>query len=173
MDISGANVSSKSKGNARRRTLLWIAIGSLFVLSLAVYASPLDLRCVPLLIHSIRDVDTPLPEGCSFVKHVQSDPLVQYLENERRNRHLIFKGWVTCAPLEPNQTRDFVMLRDPRWMPGYVGQTYQLRRTVILFPYVRVSPGNSPVVAELCIVPWLRYASQIAGECNGKFSAWK
>jgi hypothetical protein len=174
MDTSGANFSSKLQRRLpRRRMLLWFGVGSLLALAVIVCVSPLDLKCLALLIHSAPDVAIFLPEGCSFVRDVPEDPLVQYLEKEQRSQHLIRKEWITCAPLEPNHTRDFVMLRDSRWLPGYVGQTYQFRRTVVIFPYTRVSPDESRVVAEVCIVPWIRYTREIAGNCDGTFSVWK
>jgi hypothetical protein len=100
--------------------------------------------------------------------------MVQFLENDRRSKGLIFKEWITCRPLEPQQTRDFAVLRDPRWMPSYVPQTYQFRRIVIIFPYDQAAGlGSSPVVGEVTLTPWGRYVLQIGTECKGKFALWQ
>lgn len=58
-------------------------------------------------------------------------------------------------------------------MPSYAPRTYQFRRTVIILPYAQSVPKGSTVVAEVCLMPWRRYVSQIAGQCAGKFAAWK
>jgi hypothetical protein len=28
-------------------------------------------------------------------------------------------------------------------------------------------------VAEVCLMPWRKYISQIVGQCDGKFTVWK
>jgi hypothetical protein len=52
-------------------------------------------------------------------------------------------------------------------------KAYQFRRTVIILPYAQPVPKGSSVVAEVCLMPWRKYISQIVGQCNGKFTVWK
>jgi hypothetical protein len=67
----------------------------------------------------------------------------------------------------------FDFVRDSRWLPSYVPQTYEFRRTVIILPYSRVTAGPSSVVAMVCLMPMRKYVSLIAGQCDGKFAVWK
>jgi hypothetical protein len=128
--------------------------------------------CPTLLLRSIRLEAITLPQDCQMSANVQTDDKVRYLENDRVRRRLIFKGWITCKQLEQASAREFIFLKDPRWLPSYVPGTYQFRRTVILFPGHPV-PKGSRVVAEVCLMGWRKYISQIAGQCGDKFSVWK
>jgi len=126
--------------------------------------------CPTLLLRSIRLEAIPLPQDCQMSPNVQTDDMVRYLENDRLRRRLIFKSWINCKQVPP---MDFAFLRDPRWLPSYVPGTYQFRRTVILVPYSYPVPKGSPVIAEVCLMGWRKYISQIAGQCGDKFSVWK
>jgi len=64
-------------------------------------------------------------------------------------------------------------MHDDHWLPSYVPGTYEFRRTVIIVPYRQPAPQGSPVIAEICLMPWRRYVSQIIGQCDGKYSVWR
>jgi hypothetical protein len=64
-------------------------------------------------------------------------------------------------------------MNDSHWLPSYVPGTYQFRRTVIIVPYAQPTPQRSPVIAEVCLMPWGKYFSQLAGQCNGKYKVWR
>jgi hypothetical protein len=155
------------------RIVLWTAVATVMILILVFWITRLDIRCIPLVVRSFGDVDIPLPEGCLLTRQVPPDQMVQYLENDRRGRGLIFRAWITCSPLEPTKTRDFGVLHDLRWLPSYTPQTYQFRRIVLVFPYSQPIPRNSPVVAEVTLMPWFRYARQLSKQCDGKFLVWR
>jgi hypothetical protein len=104
---------------------------------------------------------------------VATDDTVKYLEKERTARGLIFKEWITCRKVGQFQGAGLAFMDDPHWLPSYVPGTYQYRRTVIIGPYAQPIPQGSPVVAAVCLKPWRQYLSQIAGQCDGKFSIWK
>lgn len=36
-----------------------------------------------------------------------------------------------------------------------------------------IAPQSSPVVAEICLIARQGYVSQLAGQCDGKFSIWR
>jgi len=44
---------------------------------------------------------------------------------------------------------------------------------MVILPYGQSALGESPVAAEVCLIPKQGYASQIAGQCDGKFALWK
>ncbi len=159
------------KRRATRSSRVLIAALLLIFVAASVFA--FEYRCVSLLVSSMKNVDVPVPEGCSPSQTVPHDSTVEYLENERRNRGLAFESWITCSPLKQDHVRDFGILRDPRWLPSYQGQAYQFRRVVIIFPYAPSSPATSTVVAEVASVPWFRYISQVRKDCEKKFSAWR
>lgn len=110
---------------------------------------------------------------CFQVTEVPPDNMVKYLENERNRRGLVFKKWITCKTASQTATPSFALEQDPRWLPSYVPGTCQFRRTVVILPHARPVPEGSPVVAEVCLMPRRRYVSEIAGQCDGKFSVWK
>ena len=165
-------VRPSSTNHRRGRAFRLLAITICLVLAAAIYVSPLDIHCVPLLVASAREVPIPLPWGCSLASRVPQDQMVEYLENDRKSRGLDFKSWITCPPLEEGQTRDFPVDHDARWMPSYDPGTLQFHRVVIVSPYAQPIPRNSPVVAEVALTPWLRYISEVSGECHGKYSVW-
>lgn len=168
------NESKGDVGNRRsQRIARWGVLGALLALVvLAFCLLPVDPRCVPLIIRSFRDVQIPLPQGCTSTTDPFEGETIQWLEDDRKSRGLIFKSRIVCTPREADGTRRFDLLNDPRWLPGYVPQTYQFRRTVVIFPTKKGVAPNSPVVAEVVLVPWTRYLSQISRECKGKFSMW-
>jgi hypothetical protein len=140
-----------------------LALGVFILLpSLPTFAS--------VLAHSQQEVPIALPANCARIGNVGSDPLVKYLENERNTYGLTHTEWITCseAPLG-----GFAFMNDPHWLPSYVPGRYQFRRTVIIVPYAQPVSKGSPVVAEICLLPWGKYIRQIAGQCDGKFSVWK
>ena len=156
------------------RYLGWLIASCLLVIFLwSSYPVLLHPRCAPLLVRSGRDVTISLPADCVQTAQVPSDNMTTYFENERNRRGLILKSWVVCQTPSRAPTREFTFTRDSRWLPSYVPDTYQFRRTVIILPYAQPVPEGSSVVAEVCLMPWRRYISQIAGECDGKFSVWK
>jgi hypothetical protein len=129
--------------------------------------------CTLLLAGSAGEVEVPLPNHCSETDNIHPDNMVRYLENDRDERNLVFKKWIVCDPPMRAPGTQFAFESDPRWLPSYIPLTYQFRRTVVVLPYARPIPQGSRVVGEVCLMPWRKYASLIAGQCNGKFSVWK
>jgi hypothetical protein len=156
------------------RPVAWLLTSSIFfVLLLILYPLLMHPRCGVLLAHSVSDVLIPLPAGCAQTASVPSDERMRYFENERSRRGLIFKSWVICQTQTQTSKLDVLYTHDPHWLPSYVPATYQFRRAVIILPYAQPVPEGSFVIAEVCLMPWRRYISQIAGECDSKFSVWK
>jgi hypothetical protein len=156
------------------RLLAWILAGGIcVVLALWVFfpLRPPDPRCVALLATSGQSVQVPIPSNCVETDAVPEDAVVRYLENERKQRGLIFKSWIRCKPSSETAASAFDFARDPRWLPSYKPLCYQFRRTIVILPYAQ--PQESPVAAEVCLTPKPRYLSQIAGQCDGKFAVWK
>jgi len=178
----GEGQGSERHGKGKPNTLHllgWLAAAAALITILFVFY-PVLLEpggCVALVAVSGREVAVPLPPDCVQSANVPEDDMVKYLENEPHRSGLVFKSWITCSTSSQAQAAGFAFERaferDPRWLPSYVPRTYQFRRTVVILPYARPVPEKSPVVAQVCRVPWRRYVSQIAGECNGKFSVWK
>lgn len=152
---------------------LLVVAGVLALILFIFFPSLSDPKCAALLARPESDVGICIPANCIQTRDVRSDDMVTYLENERNTRGLIFKKWITCETPNQTLTSGFAFERDPRWLPSYVPRTYQFRRTVIILPYARPVPKGSSVVAEVCLMPWRRYVSQIAGQCAGKFTVWK
>ncbi len=151
---------------------LLVVAGVLALILFICFPSLPDPKCAALLAHPAIDVTIPLPANCIQTTEASADNMVKYLENERNRRGLIFKKWVICKTPSQTATPGLAFERDPRWLPSYVPGTYQFRRTVIIVPYALPVPEGSPVVAEVCLMPRRRYVSQIAGQCDGKFSVW-
>jgi hypothetical protein len=152
---------------------LLLAGSGLILILWIFYPALLDKQCMALLSLSRGEAAIPLPADCTVVAQVPEDAMVNYLERERKRRGLIFKNWITCKTAEQPMTRDVTFMHDPHWLPSYVPNTYQFRRTVIVLPYGQGIPTGSPVVAQVNLVPWRKYVAQIAGQCSGKFSIWK
>jgi hypothetical protein len=150
-----------------------VVAGVLALILFIFFPSLPDPKCTAFLVRPESDADIPLPANCILTTDVPPDDLVKYLKNERNRRGLIFKKWITCKTPNQTPTPGFAFERDPRWLPSYVPGTYQFRRTVIILPYAQPVPEGSSVVAEVCLMPWRKYVSQIAGQCDGKFTVWK
>jgi len=148
--------------------LLGVCLLALGVLIL--FPSLPDPTCASLLARSKEEVDIPLPANCVRSHNVASDDMVKYLDHERNGRGLLFHEWITCREVPAG---GFAFMNDPHWLPSYVPGTYQFRRTVIIVPYAQPIPQGSPVVAEVCLMPWRRYIRQVAGQCDRKFSVWR
>lgn len=156
------------------RLLVWIILaGVLVTFLLLFYASSPDPRCASLLALSDSEPTIQLPTNCALITDAPVDDMTKYLEIERKRRGLIFKAWVKCQPSKENQVPGLAFARDPHWIPSYVPLTYQFRRTIVIFPFARPIPEGSPITAEVCLMPRRKYISQIAGQCDGKFSVWK
>ncbi len=156
------------------RFLSWFFVaGVLAVGVLILFPSLPDPTCAALLVRSEGEVAVPLPVNCARTSDVPTDEMVKYLENERNHRGLIFKGWITCTKMGQAPAAGFTFAEDRHWFPSYVPGTYQFRRTVILFHYGPTIGRGSPVVAEVCLMPWLKYIRQVATQCDGKFSVWR
>lgn len=150
---------------------LWLIAGAaiaLLFLSAFFKLWNLDRRCLDLLTTSEQETIV-LPANCEETSSVPTDAIVEYLENQRKERDLLFKKWITCK----SAPHEFDFLRDSRWMASYVPQTYEFRRTVVIFPYAPVTSKPSSVVAMVCLMPMRRYISLIAGQCDGKYAVWK
>jgi hypothetical protein len=153
--------------------LLLVPFGAFFLAVWLFLPALVDFRCAHLLVDSIGLDEVPLPEHCAQTDHVPNDDMVTYLEAEREKRGLIFKKWIVCTSPHDASKPIFPFAPDSRWLPSYVPGTYEFRRTVVIVPYARPVPVGSRVVAELCLEPWAKYVRQIAGECHGKYAAWK
>jgi hypothetical protein len=128
----------------------------------------LDRRCLDLFTTSEQET-IALPANCEETKSVPTDAIVEYLENRRKERGLVFKKRITCK----GTPHEFDFLRDSRWLASYVPQTYEFRRTVVIFPYAPVTSRPSSVVAMVCLMPTRIYISLIAGQGDGKYAVWK
>jgi hypothetical protein len=162
----------------RRRTGQYLLVALLVGCAVAavvflLYPGLVDFRCAPLLIHSVRDAEIPLPGSCSEATGAPSDSVAGYLENDRTERALLLKKWIVCG--DPGQVSrlQFTLARDPRWLPGYVPDSYQFRRTVVIIAHSKPASEASHVVAVVCLLPWRKYISQIGGQCDAKFSVWR
>ena len=155
------------------RRLGWLIAGGALVLILLIFfSSAVDPRCAPLLAHS-DEVVVPLPPNCTQTSVRPTGEMTNNLERERNQRDLILKSWIICKPSNSPPEISLLLDQDPRWLPSYVPGTYQFRRTVVIFPYAQPVSEGSKVIGVVCLVPWRRYASQIAGQCDGKFAVWK
>jgi hypothetical protein len=159
------------------RFLGWFLAGVVPIAILLVYylysADPADPRCLTLLAHPDSEVVIPLPVNCILTTDAPADQMVKYLENERKQRGLVFKAWITCKSSNQIHATEFAFTHDPRWLPSYVPGTHQFRQTVIISGYAPPTPQESAVAGEVCLMPKRRYVSQIAGQCDGKFAVWK
>jgi hypothetical protein len=155
--------------DAKQRHVRTLLAAGVVVVLLVVFALLLSPSCLPLFTRAGEAVIL-IPENCALTPTVPSDEMVKYLDKERIERGLVFKEWITCRDFPE---RGFEFMDNPHWLPSYVPATYQFRRTVIVVPYARPVPQGSPVVAEVCLMPWRKYIRQISGQSNGKFSVWK
>jgi hypothetical protein len=173
------NVSSLSQlehpGPKPRRFFGWLLLSVVLIAIIVVYfyLPSADPRCITLLAHPDGDVAIPLPVNCMLTTDTPADQVVKYLENERKQRGLVFKAWISCKPSNQTQTTEFAFTHDPHWLSSYVPGAYQFRRTVILSRSAPPTAQESAVAGEVCLMPKRRYVSQIAGQCDGKFSVWK
>ena len=152
----------------------WILLGGALLVAMRMFfPAVLGPRCASLLIRSTSEAQVPLSDDCAETMSAPPDAMMRYLDAERKSRGLIFRKWVVCRTAAASQRTTFPFDRDPRWLPSYVPRTYQFRRTVVILPYARPLPEGSRIAGEVCVVPWRRYTSQIAGECGGEFSYWK
>jgi len=135
--------------------------------------SPPDFGCADLLAISDNDVAISLPPNCVESSEASSEAMVKYLENERKRRGLVFKNWIICKPPGAASKQVFDFQQDQHWLPSYNPLTYQFRRTIVILPYGESAFGETPIAAEVCLIPKRKYASQIAGQCAGKFALWK
>ncbi len=167
---SGQPVSSR---RSRPYLLPMLVVAAVLILALWISFPvwPPDPRCALLLASSQADEEITLPATCTLTANVGSDEMVKYLDQEREQRGLVFKRWITCQ--EHAERTAFSFEHDPRWLPSYKPRAYQFRRTVVILPYAEPIPKGSPVVAEICLMPRRRFASLIEGQCNGKFAVWK
>ena len=147
-----------------------ITICTLVLVALLLFPIITEPDCLSMAWRSQEHIQIPLPANCTETPTIAEDQTVKYLEHERSRRGLAFRGWITC---EGAPKRVFAFLRDPRWLPSYVPGTYQFRRTVLIVPFAHAASQSSPVQGEICVMPWLKYCRQIAGQCSGKFSGWK
>lgn len=145
--------------------LCFLALGALILLP-----SLPDPTCTALLERSLGGVAIPLPANCVLVPNAAPDDMVKYLDHERSSRGLVFRQWITCEMVPAG---GFAFMNDPHWLPSYVPGTYQYRRTVIIVPYAHSLHQESPVVGEICLLPWRRYIRQVAGQCDVKYAIWK
>ena len=151
-------------------------LGALLIISALALAVPMlfpsvpTITCAGLLVRSDRDAPITLPADCSGTRNLVTDDTVSYLEKERNSRGLIFKEWIVCREIPPG---GLAFTNDPRWLPSYVPGTYQFRRKVIIVPMGSATSQGSHVVAEVCLMPWRKYVSQVAGRCDGKYAVWK
>jgi hypothetical protein len=121
-----------------------LIVGVLAIVLLILFPSLPDPTCAALLLRSASDV----PNG----------------------RRLVFKEWITCTEVPAG---GFVFMNDPHWLPSYVPGTYQFRRTVMIIPYAQPTPQGSPIIAEVCLMPWRKYVPQLAGQCDGRYKVWR
>ncbi|HXJ03877.1 MAG TPA: hypothetical protein VNH65_02195 [Candidatus Acidoferrum sp.] len=171
----GSPIQSKRPRQGTRGFLRWFLVSALLITILLVYhyLPSADPRCIALLAHPDSDVVIPLPDRCMLTTDTPSDQVVKYLENEQKQRGLVFKAWISCQPSSQTQTTEFDFTHDPRWLPSYVPGAYQFRQTVILFRHAPPAAQDSVIAGEVCLMPKRRYATQVAGQCDGKFSIWK
>ena len=164
----------KRKGAFQRRAFLLclVAIGLVALGTWMFFPALSEPSCTILLARSVGEARISLPDHCVEAGDAPFDNVVRYLETERKRRGLTFQNWIVCdVPLQTVES-EFTFQGDVRWLPTYVPRAYQFRRTVVLLPYSQ-SVERSRVAAEVCLMPWRRYASQIAKRCGKEFSIWK
>jgi hypothetical protein len=151
-----------------------LLVAAVLVLGIWIFVPAIfDPHCAALLMHSVSEVQISLPEQCTMATDVPADDMVRYLEAERVKGGLVFKAWVVCnVPAEAPKLQ-FAFEQDSHWLGSYVPGIDQFRRTAIVVPYARPIPSGSRIAAEVCLMPWRKYASQIAGQCHTKFAVWK
>jgi len=165
----GVSVRSRST-----RFLVWFMGTGVFITVLLVICwFRLGPQCAALLANSRSDVAIPLPPDCAQTNQVKADEMVAYFDRERIKRGLAFKAWVVCSTNGQTALSRFGFDQDSRWLPSYAPNTFQFRRSVVILPFAQPVPKGSPVIAALCVVSWRKYISQVAGQCDGKFSIWK
>jgi hypothetical protein len=71
-----------------------------------------------------------------------ADQVVKYLENERKQRGLVFKAWIRCKPSSQTQTTEFAFTHDPRWLPSYVPGAYQFHLSRSRYKFVPQAHRN-------------------------------
>jgi hypothetical protein len=79
---------------------------------------PPDTRCADLLAISDQDVAIPLPPNCVESSEAPPDAMVKYLENERKQRGLVFKKWIICKSSGAASEPTFDFEHDSRWLPS-------------------------------------------------------
>jgi hypothetical protein len=140
---------------------------------LLLYLRLIDFRCVSLLAHSAGEAYISLPAGCIETTNAPSDSVVEYLRNDSSGRGFLLRRWIMCDDAIQASKVRFVFEQDPRWLPSYVPDGYQFRRTVVVFPHSKPVPEASRVAAAVGLVPWRRYVLQVGGQCATKLSVWK
>lgn len=157
-----------------RRMALGCTLSTLIALVCATLSSARpDSDCAALLALPEDETAIPLPSGCLLTSATPVDEMIQYLEKERKERGLIFKTWIKCDSSDPAKTPVLKFDANPKWLPSYKPLSYQFRRIVVILPFAKPIPQGSAVIAEVALMPKHRYASQIAGQCDGKFAVWK
>jgi hypothetical protein len=131
-----------------------------------VISSP---ECAPLMF---RNSSVEIPPGCSEVANVGDDSLKVQFAREREQRGVVFRKWIVCKVADSIEGPTLAFTRNRRWMETYVPTAFQFRRTAVIFLPGSVN-GRSDVFAEVCEMPWRRYAQLVSGECHGKFAAWE
>jgi hypothetical protein len=160
-----------------RRIALSVAIISLTALvALGTYL-PYG-QCTWFVIKGVLgpagDVTVPLPSSCILSNEQPPPSLFQTLDEERQKRGLVFEKLVSCR-MPARQTRiESPLEHDPRWLPSYVCCTWQYRRHVLIQAPGTVETGDPGlVVSYVALMPRLRYAKQIGGQCDYRFQAWR
>ncbi len=106
----------------KRLSLLGVLVvtGVVVLILFIFFPSLPDPKCEALLVRSESDVAIPLPGNCMLTTDAAADQVVKYLENEQKQRGLVFKAWIHCNPSSQAQTAEFAFTHDPRWLPNYV-----------------------------------------------------
>lgn len=156
------------------RILFWFwrtVVAVLLIALLAVLTA--NARCINILARSTSLQLPPLAPNCSLTENVPVGDEDLRKELDDWTAGLVNRRYVVCdLPLFQPPLTDFA--GNPTWIPTYVPGGYQYRRTTVRGLFARRTPENRRhVVSEVGLGPWRKYARQIVGQCQGKYSVWK
>jgi hypothetical protein len=149
------------------------ALCALLLVAFVLCPGLLDLRCLALLARSVSDSHIQLPRGCAETNNVEPGAVADDFEAQRKSRGVVFKAWIVCETADQATGFKDAFERDSRWLPSYVPGALQYRRTMIILANPGTAFGQSHLAAEICLMPWRRYCSQISGGCSTRFSIWQ
>jgi hypothetical protein len=156
------------------RRLQFLVAGVILLAGFYFY-SRLGPGCAAIVWRSLHEPSLAMPEGCSLTRDVTPDDMTRELELNARERGVVFKEWIVCAPLAAGASRRNPIADDPRWLPTYAPGAYQMRRLMVIFPQADATKTarKNQVVGEVATMPWKEFVRLISGQCETKFVIWQ